>query len=152
MAENDYYHNTYGCGERTWRFLSACKHSIGLVGLSADEALTIDNSWHRTASGPFVPKASELYWTQSGGQFIAAYQMWAGRAIVEHRFIFDRRPTSRIVREAYTISEIELDFRIGRMYESFTCRKCGYKVRHWLDVIGSLDVKYKNTMEKYCGC
>ncbi len=68
-------------------------------------------------------------------------------------FIFNRKPTKKMIQTANLSHEIETYFNIhGWENNSFTCWECGIKTNHWLDIEGDLETKWNNFKDRYCGC
>ena len=148
-----YYYHVHGYGERTGKYLNACKEYLLLSDMSVTENLSdFNDGWTKLGDGGF--DTSDIYIKpEDPFHYIAAFQVRPDiDAFYEHRYTFNKRPTIDNVITAHLISYIQTDFRLGKYTESYYCWECGRKVEHWLDTDGGLKEKWDCLKEKYCGC
>jgi hypothetical protein len=151
--DEEYHIYKHGYGARTKKYLDACRGNIGFLNHECGENLTIGDDWENI--GDFAVNSSDIYMRRDERGYVAAYQIQFEDAVFEHRYIFDRRPTKKTVKDAELIVTVEMHFRSWNRDnegESYTCWECGHTVAHWLDIEGGLKEKYEKLKDKYCGC
>ena len=151
LGDTQFYYHKHGYGERTGKYLDACKANIGLLKIEGEESYDgFPNGWTKLGDGTFG--SSDIYYVKDDRGHVAALQVQFGvDAFYEHRYTFGRKPSVKSVWDAYLIDRIETEFALKKINENFRCRGCDRMV-HWLDGEGSLEEKWKRFEDRYCGC
>lgn len=150
--------------ERTEKYLTEEATKIGLIG--------VNNSWYTIAeilkksgheiepqkiatfNGYINSSDIEIFeYTINGATKYCAelsYQTNIDDYNIE-TIIFNKIPSEQDINTARTIEAIKNKLFLKRLKPEFDCWECGIR-HHWLDIEGSLDIKYKYWQDQYCGC
>jgi hypothetical protein len=145
-----YHYHLHGCGERTKKYLDACKSNLSLLRSDGGEDLTIDKTWEKFADG--YVGSEDFFRKETNGGWVAGFAVqYDIDGVYEHRYYFSKRPSRKDILTAKLIDDIKMKFSFGDLQETFNCWECG-KETHWLDVGGNLEEKFDKLKDKYCGC
>ena len=140
---------------RSRNYLAAVRKDIGLIrhesGWDGMKFTKVDgySIWmNLTGSGEVDVGLTE------DGQWVAEFSLRVGiDDYTIESYIFERKPSQEDVITAVLCDDIENHMWRIRWNTSFRCWECGCKVDHWLDIAASsLETKFQNFKEHYCGC
>lgn len=144
----------YEPDKRTESYLRKVRDNIGLIEIKHGwdgikfEVLDQYSIWANLTGSGMVDVGKD-----DKNQWIAEYSLRTDiddYVIVD--YVFKNKPSRRNIMIAKLLEDIETYFTSkGWDKHEFRCWECGKK-QHWLDIPGSIEEKWSNFKDSYCGC
>ena len=149
--------------KRTGKYFASIKKSIGLLGENGGEGESLKEILKKKGVKDIFPK---VIWEESIGVFgigtciLLKYsteycaEVWVpygGDGLYTHTYLFDKKPSKKDIETAHLMSTIQVEMDLRNQSPTEKCGECG-NAFHWLDGGVSLQEKWYNLQEKYCGC